>query len=46
MLPNEPGTLTHWINDPQSLNPGALMPAPELTSDQLTDIHAYLKMLR
>jgi cytochrome c oxidase subunit 2 len=46
MLPNDPGTLTHWINDPQSLKPGALMPAPELTSDQLTDIHAYLKMLR
>lgn len=44
-LPNDGAALAHWIADPQSLKPGALMPAPELSEDDLADIHAYLKTL-
>ena len=42
MLPNDRPTLARWIADPQSLKPGSLMPAPELTRanwrDQSTPI--------
>lgn len=45
MLPNDGPTLAHWIADPQSLKPGCLMPAPALSPQELTDVHAYLKTL-
>lgn len=45
VLPNDGPTLAHWIADPQSLKPGSLMPAPQLTEYELGDIHAYLKTL-
>lgn len=45
MLPNDGPTLAHWIADPQSLKPGSLMPAPELTGQDLANVHAYLKTL-
>lgn len=44
-LPNSGPTLAHWIADPQSVKPGALMPAPMLSETELADIHAYLKTL-
>ncbi|HEX4269859.1 MAG TPA: c-type cytochrome, partial [Rhizomicrobium sp.] len=45
MLPNDGPTLTRWIADPQSLKPGSLMPAPELSGQELANVHAYLKTL-
>lgn len=45
VLPNDDPTLAHWISDPQSLKPGSLMPAPELTGQDLANVHAYLKTL-
>jgi cytochrome c oxidase subunit 2 len=44
-LPNDEPTLAHWIADPQSLKPGSLMPAPELSGQELAAVHAYLKTL-
>ncbi|HEX4027287.1 MAG TPA: c-type cytochrome, partial [Rhizomicrobium sp.] len=45
VLPNDGPTLARWISDPQSLKPGSLMPAPELSGQELADVHAYLKTL-
>ncbi|HEX4273322.1 MAG TPA: c-type cytochrome, partial [Rhizomicrobium sp.] len=45
-LPNDGPTLARWIADPQSLKPGSLMPAPELSGTELADIHSYLETLR
>jgi len=44
-LPNNGPVLAHWISDPQSMKPGALMPTPSLTETELANIHAYLKTL-
>jgi cytochrome c oxidase subunit 2 len=45
-LANNPGSLAGWVQDPQSLKPGALMPAQYLTAAQLNDVLAYLETLR
>jgi cytochrome c oxidase subunit 2 len=45
VLPNDDPMLARWIADPQSLKPGCLMPAPELTGQDLANVHAYLKTL-
>lgn len=45
-FPNNAEMLRHWISDPQSLKPGALMQAPEITSSQLDQIYAFLETLR
>ncbi len=45
-LPNGPGTLAEWIEAPQQLKPGNLMPNQELSSEQLTDTLAYLETLK
>lgn len=45
LLPNDRATLTHWIADPQSLKPGAFMPAPPLSADELAAVDAYLETL-
>ena len=44
-LPNDSQTLAHWIADPQSLKPGSLMPAPQLSGQDLANVHAYLQTL-
>ena len=46
MLPNNPGTLAGWIENPQAVKPGALMPNQHLSGQQLTDVTAYLETLR
>jgi cytochrome c oxidase subunit 2 len=46
MLPNNPGALGGWIQDPQGVKPGALMPAQHLSGEQLTDVIAYLETLQ
>lgn len=45
-LPNRRGTLLGWIQDPQDVKPGSLMPAQALTAPELADLTAYLEILR
>jgi cytochrome c oxidase subunit 2 len=45
-FPNDAPNLRHWISDPQSLKPGSLMPAPELSGQELADVQTYLTQLR
>jgi cytochrome c oxidase subunit 2 len=45
-LVNNPGNLAAWIEDPQDIKPGALMPNQYLSAQQLSDVAAYLEMLQ
>jgi cytochrome c oxidase subunit 2 len=45
-LANTPANLSRWIADPQAIKPGNKMPRIPLTSQQLTDVVAYLGTLR
>jgi cytochrome c oxidase subunit 2 len=45
-LLNRPGNLVGWIQDPQGVKPGSLMPNQYLSSSQLNDVLAYLETLR
>ena len=45
-VPNTPENLRRWIRDPGTFKPGSLMPAQDLTDDQLNQIAAYLETLR
>jgi cytochrome c oxidase subunit II len=44
-VPNTPENLRKWVNDPNSLKPGALMPAMHLNDHDLDVITAYLTQL-
>ena len=44
-LPNTDSMRAHWISDPQSVKPGALMPAPAASARELSAINAYLRSL-
>lgn len=46
MLPNNRGGRAGWIESPQSIKPGALMPDQKLTGPQLNDVVAYLETLK
>jgi cytochrome c oxidase subunit II len=46
VLPNDEPTLKHWISDPQSLKPGVLMQAPQITVQERDRIYGYLKTLQ
>jgi len=43
---NTPEKLRAWVDDPASMKPGALMPAMKLSSDELSQLTAYLLTLR
>ena len=43
---NNPGNLRAWIVDPNTFKPGALMPAMQLSDEQVTQLVAYLSTLR
>jgi cytochrome c oxidase subunit 2 len=43
---NTTANLEHWIQDPDSIKPGALMPSMHLTPDQVGEITAYLNTLQ
>jgi cytochrome c oxidase subunit II len=45
-LPNTRGHLAGWIVDPQSIKPGARMPANQLGPNELQALLAYLETLR
>ena len=46
LIPNSPENLTHWIKDPQSVKPGSLMPAMQLSDQQIGQIVSYLTTLK
>jgi cytochrome c oxidase subunit II len=46
VVPNNPGALAGWIENPQALKPGALMPNQNLPPAQLADVLAYLETLK
>jgi cytochrome c oxidase subunit 2 len=45
-LLNNPGNLEGWIQNPQNLKPGSLMPNQYLSGQQLADALAYLETLK
>ncbi|HET8726379.1 MAG TPA: cytochrome c [Alphaproteobacteria bacterium] len=45
-IPNRPGNLTTWIEDPPSLAPNTAMPDVGVTAEEAKHIAAYLYMLR
>lgn len=45
-LPNNRGNLVGWIQNPQNIKPGNLMPNQFLSAQQLTDALAYLETLK
>jgi len=44
-VPNTPDNLRKWVRDPASFKPGTLMPAQDLTDQELGQIVAYLMTL-
>jgi cytochrome c oxidase subunit II len=44
-LPNNPGNMAGWIENPQNIKPGNLMPNQFLSARQLSDTLAYLESL-
>ena len=44
--PNTPENLRLWIQKPEAIKPGSLMPAMELTDGELGAVTAYLETLR
>ena len=45
MLTNTPEHLRAWVNDPQDIKPGCLMPSMKLTDRQLNQVVSYLESL-
>ena len=45
LLPNTPGNLAGWIDNPQTLKPGTRMPNPILSGTELTAVTSYLNTL-
>jgi cytochrome c oxidase subunit 2 len=45
MITNTRQHLRDWINDPQEIKPGALMPSLKLTDKELDQVVAYLASL-
>jgi cytochrome c oxidase subunit II len=46
IIPNNAGSLAGWIQGPQAIKPGALMPDQKLSGPQLADVTAYLETLK
>jgi cytochrome c oxidase, subunit II len=46
MLPNTRGNLAGWIENPDRLKPGTMMPAVPLSGEQLQSIVGYLESLK
>ena len=45
-VPNTPENLRLWIKEPDAIKPGALMPAMNLTDQQIDQVATYLSTLR
>jgi len=46
IVPNTPQNLRAWIQDPNTLKPGALMPAMQLSDEETNEVVAYLSTLQ
>lgn len=46
VIENTPENLSRWVDDPQKIKPGCLMPAFGLTDQERDDIVRYLRTLR
>jgi len=46
IVANTPESLRKWIEDPDSIKPGSLMPAMKLKDEDLDALIAYLGTLR
>jgi len=46
VVPNTRENLRQWIKDPDSFKPGSLMPAMQLSDEQLDELTAYLETLK
>lgn len=46
VLDNTPANLSRWLDNPQAVKPGILMPNFKLTPDQVKALTAYLETLR
>jgi cytochrome c oxidase subunit 2 len=46
MIPNTRDNLRQWIKDPNTIKPGCLMPAMQLSEDQLDQVTNYLETLK
>jgi cytochrome c oxidase subunit 2 len=46
VLDNNAGNLADWIDNPQTIKPGVLMPNLQLTSQQVRELVAYLETLK
>lgn len=46
IVPNTPSNLRKWIDDPDSMKPGSLMPKMNLTPKELDQVTAYMASLR
>jgi cytochrome c oxidase subunit II len=45
ILPNTPENLRAWVRNPNDLKPGVLMPAMQLSDEQIDELVAYLSTL-
>ena len=46
MIPNTRDNLRQWIKDPDTIKPGCLMPAMQLTDEQIDQVTNYLETLK
>jgi cytochrome c oxidase subunit 2 len=46
VLPDTPGDLRHWLQDPQGIKEGCHMPDAQLTDAQVDDLVAYFETLQ
>lgn len=46
MIPNNTANLRAWVDDPQTVKPGCLMPSMKLTDKQLDQVVEYLQSLK
>jgi cytochrome c oxidase subunit II len=46
MVKNDEGNLTAWVQDPQKIKPGCLMPNMQMSEEQVKSIVAYLRTLK
>jgi cytochrome c oxidase subunit 2 len=46
VLANNPASLAHWLQDPQTVKPASHMPDLNLTDGEVGDLTAYLETLR
>ena len=46
MLQNNPASLSGWVENAQTVKPGALMPNQQISGPDLTVLRSYLESLR